>query len=358
MSTRTHRVLLRAAVAVAASLPLAVPAAVSATPSTARTLTVMTRNIYLGADLQPAMVATTPVQLLGAVAQIYGNSLLTSFPARSAALADEVAAAAPDLVGLEEVSRWTVAGATSSLAASLDYLTILQAQLTARGLHYAVAAVSDNADIGPLPLVGPFCTVAVVGACTIRFQDRDVILVNTDRSGLTVGNPRSGDYVAQEVLATPVGPLSFSRGWATVDGTLAGQRFRFALTHLETEDFPAVQEAQGLEFLQAVQAPGAVVAVGDFNSAADGSQTTTYGEVTSDYFRDAWAAVSSAPGLTCCQANLLDNATSQLHSRIDLVLTHAVHPVSATVVGATPFEAAPPYWPSDHAGLVATLRLH
>lgn len=358
MSTRINRVLLRAAVTVAVAVPLGVPAAVSATPSPARTLTVMTRNIYLGADLQPAMVATTPAEIVGAVATIYGNSLLTSFPTRAGALAAEVQATQPDLIGLEEVSRWTTAGAVSSIAPSLDYLVILQAQLAARGLHYAVAAVSDNADIGPLPLVGPFCTVAVVGACTVRFQDRDVILVRTDRAGLSVGNPRSGDYVAQEVLSTPVGPLSFGRGWATVDGTLSGQRFRFAVTHLETEQFAAVQEAQGLEFLQAVKAPGAVVAVGDFNSAADGSQTATYGEVTSDYFRDAWAAVSSAPGLTCCQANLLDNTTSQLHSRIDLVLTHAVHPVSATVVGATPFEATAPYWPSDHAGVVATLRLH
>jgi endonuclease/exonuclease/phosphatase family metal-dependent hydrolase len=267
-----------------------------------------------------------------------------------------VAAAHPDLVGLQEVSRWTVSG--PSPAPSLDFLAILQAQLAARGLHYDVAAVSDNADIGPLPLVGPLCTSAVIGACTLRFQDRDVILVNHDRSDLAVGNPRTGTYAAQVVVQTPVGPLSFSRGWATVDATLGSTPVRFAVTHLETEDAAAVQEAQGREFLAAVKAPGAVVAVGDFNSAADGSQTATYGEVTADYFRDAWPAVDPGPGLTCCQSGFLASPTSLLHSRIDLVLTHAVHPVSAQVVGATPFQGAPPFWPSDHAGVVARLRLH
>lgn len=315
----------------------------------------MSRNIYLGSDLHGAMTATTPAELLGAVAQIYVNTLTTSFPARSAALADEIAASTPDLIGLQEVSRWTVTG--PSPAPSLDFLAILQAQLAARGLHYAVASVSYNANIGPLPLVG-LCAVATIGACTLQFEDRDVVLVDTDRAGLSVGNPRSGRYVAQQSLVTPVGPLSFSRGWTTVDGTFWGQRFRFAVTHLETEEFGSVQEAQSLEFLDAVKAPGAVVAVGDFNSAADGSQTASYGTLTADYFRDAWAAVSSAPGLTCCQANLLDNTTSLLHSRIDLVLAHAVHPMSATVVGATSFQAVTPRWPSDHAGVVVTVRLH
>ena len=31
--------------------------------------------------------------------------------------------------------------------------------------------------------------------------------------------------------------------------------------------------------------------------------------------------------------------------------------VSAVVVGVTPFQAAPPLYASDHAGVVATLRL-
>lgn len=346
-----RRLLARVLIGVLATTGLVAPGTANASPADGHQLTVMTRNIYLGADLAPAMTATTPTELLVGVATIYGRVLFTDFPTRAGALADEIATAAPDLVGLEEVSHWTVTGPTA--APSLDYLAILQARLSARGLHYAVAAVSNNADIGPLPLVSP-CD-GPVGACTIRFQDRDVVLVNTDTSGLSVGNPRTGTYATQEVLTTPAGPLSFARGWATVDGTFGGQRFRFALTHLETEDFPAVQEAQGAEFLAAVKAPGAVIAVGDFNSASDGSTTTTYAGLTADYFRDSWQGPEVA---TCCQSGLLTNPVSALRTRIDLVLAHAVHPMSSYVVGATPFQAAPPLWPSDHAGVVTTLRLH
>ncbi len=49
---------------------------------------------------------------------------------------------------------------------------------------------------------------------------------------------------------------------------------------------------------------------------------------------------------------------SQLRTRIDLVLTHGrVHAKSAEVVGDQPIGTSPPFWASDHAGVVATLRL-
>ncbi len=345
------RLLARFLIGLLAASVLVTPGTANGQPRTGHQLTVMSRNLYLGSDLAPALTATTPIDLLIGVATIYGRVQFTDFPARAGALAQEIATERPDLVGLQEVSKWTVTGPTP--VPSLDFLAILQSELSSRGLHYAVAAVSDNADIGPLPLVAP-CAGAI-GACLLRFQDRDVVLVNTDTAGLVVGNPRAGNYSAQVVLSSPVGPLSFARGWASVDGTYGGQRFRFAVTHLETEDFPAVQEAQGREFLAAVKTRGAVIAVGDFNSAHDGSTTATYAAITADYFRDAWKGSSVA---TCCQPGLLVDPVSRLGTRIDLVLAHAVHPLSSHVVGATPFQASPPFWASDHAGVVTTLRLH
>ena len=77
-----------------------------------------------------------------------------------------------------------------------------------------------------------------------------MILVNDDTPGLTWSNPQSGHYTAQEVINSPVGPLSFDRGWASIDARLKQQPFRFVTTHLETEDFPAVQQAQATEFLK------------------------------------------------------------------------------------------------------------
>jgi hypothetical protein len=164
------RLLTRFLIGLLATTALVAPGTANAQPRGGHELTVMTRNGYLGADLTPAVTATTPTELLVAVATIYGRVLFTDFPTRSGAIADEIATDHPDLVGLQEVSQWTVTGPTP--APSLDFLAILQAQLAARGLHYAVAAVSHNADIGPLPLVAP-CD-GPVGACLLRFQDRDV----------------------------------------------------------------------------------------------------------------------------------------------------------------------------------------
>jgi len=148
---------------------------------------------------------------------------------------------------------------------------------------------------------------------------------------------------------------------------LAGQPFRFANTHLETEDFPAVQEAQATEFLAGPARGGTVVATGDFNSAADGSTTTSYDQLTAPgRFRDAWDEALLAPGWTCCQQSntpplapgALNNPVSTLRTRIDLVLARgAARPQGATVVGEVPFQAMPPFWPSDHAGVVAEIRL-
>ncbi len=121
-----------------------------------------------------------------------------------------------------------------------------------------------------------------------------------------------------------------------------------------------MQQAQAREFLAGpARGSGAVIATGDFNSAADGSTTTSYADLTRSWFGDAWSVNPGDPGLTCCQNSTLTNPTSILRSRIDLVLTHgAVRPLSAEVVGDSPFQAQPPFWASDHAGVVATVRLH
>jgi endonuclease/exonuclease/phosphatase family metal-dependent hydrolase len=321
-----------------------------------RDVGVMTQNLYLGSSLDAALAATTLPQFLVAANTIWGTVQATNFPVRSDAIADEIAANKPDLIGLQEVTKWTVSG--GSTTPSLDFLAILQQDLTDRGLNYSVASVSSNANLPPVPLL-TFCTGGPL-TCTVQLLDRDVILVNNDNPDLTWSNPQSGRYQAQQVITGPVGPLSFDRGWASIDGTYFGKKFHFANTHLEVENFAAVQEAQGREFLAGpAKSGGAVIATGDFNSAADGSTTTTYADLTKSYFNDAWNTNPGNAGLSCCQNSALSNPTSQLSSRIDLVLTHAASSAqSAALIGNTPFRATPPFWPSDHAGVVGTIRIH
>ena len=329
-----------------------------------RELTVMTQNLYLGSSLDPALNATTGPEFVGAVAQIYGTMLFTNFPARAQAIADTVAAEKPDLVGLQEVSNWIAQGTGTANPPSFDFLEILRNALAVRGLHYEVASVSHNANIGPAPLVAPTFGCGLPNptpTCVVTLQDRDVILVNADTNGLSWSNPQSGNYAAQQTFQPPVGPaVSFDRGWASIDGVFEGKRFHYANTHLEVEGSPLVQQAQAQEFLAGpARGAGAVIATGDFNSAADGSTTTSYADLTKSWFTDSWSVNPGQAGLTCCQNGTLTNPAAAYTSRIDLVLTHgAVRPVSSTVVGNTPFETTPPFWASDHAGLVATVRLH
>ena len=368
MTRTTHspfRTRLRAALVLplAVLLALVAPAA-SARPPAHPEITVMTRNIYLGSSLDPALEAGSPEEFVGAVAQIYGTMVFTDFPARAQALAAEIAATEPDLIGLQEVSKWTVTPVPAdpgTAAPSYDFLTILLGALTSAGLDYSVAGVSDNALIGPAPLVAPGtgCLNPITPDCVVTFADRDVILVNDATPGLSVGQVRSAQYATQQVLSTPVGDVSFDRGWVSVQARYQGKSFRFVNTHLEVEGADAVQEAQAAEFLAGPARGRQTIAVGDFNSAADGSTTDSYAMLTSPpAFTDAWAASGNGEGLTCCQNSTLTNENSTLKSRIDLILTRGpIRPLSAEVVGASPFQAAPPLWASDHAGVVARVRL-
>ena len=252
------------------------------------------------------------------------------------------------------MAKWTATG--TAAPPSFDFLEILLQALAARGLDYSVAAVSENLTIGPLPLLlcpGP------VGTCLLSLQDRDVILVNNDSRHLHVSHPQSGHYATQEVLTTAVGAIDFHRGWASVDGSFDGERFHFVTTHLEIEGFPAIQEAQAAEvFAGPAHARGSVIAAGDFNSAADGSTTQSYAKLTRSFFDDAWRIIRHDPGYSCCQNETLSNPTSTLDTRIDLVLTHGARAAEIALVGDVPFQAIPPLWTSDHAGLAAKIRLH
>ncbi len=333
-------------------------------------LVVMTQNLYLGSSLDPALAARTGAEFVAAAAQIYGTALASDFPSRAEAVADTIARTRPDLIGLQEVSRWTatplVAGAAPP---SYDFLAIVLDELAERGLSYRVAGVSDNADIGPVPLIAPGfgCaapTSPTAADCVVRLQDRDVILENTRTRGLRVGPAVTGRYVAQQTFPIPDAggaTLDFGRGWVYVDGRLRGAPFRFLTTHLEVGSFAAVQEAQAAELLAGpARTRRPLVAVGDFNSPADptASTTSTYADLTRRWFDDAWRVNRRAPGFTCCQAGQLDNATSTLRTRIDLVLTRGVRKVRwATVVGDRPIADAVPRWASDHAGLLAGLGL-
>lgn len=369
-ATTSVRFLLLAALALA----VLTPTVATAHGRPARDLTFMSYNLYLGSSLDPALVVADlpeeqqPAAFVAAVAQIYGTAVFTDFPTRAEAIADLIAADEPDVIGLQEVTNWIAQATTPGSSAhprSFDFLEILMAALAARGLDYEVAGVSDNANIGPAPLVAPgFGCAAVVPVpdCVVTLQDRDVILVNADTPGLHWRNARSGTYAAQQTFPLPGGaPVSFGRGWVTIDLKYRGRHAHVSNTHLEVSGFSAIQEAQAQEFLAGpAKGRGVDIALGDFNSAADGNTTDSY-DILTGWFRDAWAVNPADPGDTSGQNETLTNPVSLLHQRIDLILLHGkARTLEAHVVGDEPFRPLTqpwPIWPSDHAGVVATLRL-
>jgi endonuclease/exonuclease/phosphatase family metal-dependent hydrolase len=104
-----------------------------------------------------------------------------------------------------------------------------------------------------------------------------------------------------------------------------------------------------------------VVLVGDINSdpAQSSPDNAAFSVLIGAGMVDTWAVANPGDaGLTCCFSELLDDPSAAVFdSRIDHVLTKgAVGVVSSRVYGTDPKNrAAGGLWPSDHAGVTATL---
>lgn len=75
-------------------------------------------------------------------------------------------------------------------------------------------------------------------------------------------------------------------------------------------------------------------------------------------FKDAWNLTHGpALSLTCCQDENLKNIASKLSVRYDLVFVKGLSVLDARAVGDKSIDKTPSgFWPSDHAGVIATLR--
>jgi endonuclease/exonuclease/phosphatase family metal-dependent hydrolase len=139
-----------------------------------------------------------------------------------------------------------------------------------------------------------------------------------------------------------------------------GKTVRFVNTHLEAFSV-AVRNQQARELAVALAGSAdPVVLVGDLNSAPDDS-AGAYGTFAAAGYVDAWV-VAHGPegGFTAGQTELLDNVPSKLDHRVDYVLyqPRGVEAVAAEVIGEELEDrTAAGLWPSDHAGVVATLHL-
>lgn len=306
---------------------------------------IMTWNIYIGADLTP-LINTTPQQLPAVVTEVFNQLEQTDFPARAKAIARQICQTEPDLIGLQEVALWTVQSPQTKSV--LNFLNVLLAELKKLALDYRVVAVNKN-----FRDKLPSSTGEVIGVL-----DRDVLLAMCQLP-IKFSNIQEDNF--QSNLVVPIGsqPFTILRGWSAVDIDLYEQKFRLVNTHLEGESLE-VRMAQAEELLTG---PGAtdlpLIFIGDFNSNAADSGAPTYHLLINAGFNDAWELAGKGPGFTAFQARDLLNPVSSLSERIDLILfRNGLKVKRVNRVGERQRDRTPcGLWPSDHAGVVATLNL-
>ena len=327
-----------------------------------RTVTVMSWNVSSGVDAELAAVPSAAglPDLLQKVAAVYQGYFARNFPDRAAAIAAQVTAHRPDLIGLQEAVLVRTQSppdgpATPATTVALDYVQILLDALAARGQRYEVVVQAINFDAEVPSALG----------FDVRHTDRDVILARVDAKGLDleVTNAQAGVFAVNcAVPSAALGPITFRRGWASVDVRLRQHTFRFVSTHLEgacLQATPAIQSAQALELLGGPAATALPqVLVGDLNSAGDGTGAA-YNRLIAGGFTDAAVAAGIGNSLTCCQAPDLSNPTSLFDRRIDFVLVRGqFHVLGTQLVGEQAADrSAIGRWPSDHAGVVTRLHL-
>jgi len=336
-----------------------------AAPRGAPGITALTWNVYLGADIGRVLGARTADEAVVLATEEWGHVQATDFPARAGALARAIAAQRPHVVGLEELALYRTTNNPFEPAkrVAYDFLQLVIDSLHARGVDYTAAAVDRTSDL-QVPVIAGVDASGQPILAGVRWTDGDAVLVRAD---VPYADARSGVYAASQVVTIGGVTSVLSQGWSSIVATVDGRAYRFVVTHLVGQEAPDVQLAQTGELLALLSAEtGSTILVGDFNSDAYGIDprrvTPTYGMMLAAGYRDTWIEPErQARGLTCCQQADLLNARSPFDQRIDFVFTRnlpaGTHPVRRGVVGDRPGDrTASGLWPSDHAGVAATLR--
>jgi hypothetical protein len=371
-------------------------------------LTVMSRNLYLGADLSPALNATTVDGAVNAAYQIEQQVHATKFPSvRAALLANEIKKQKPDIVGLQEAAWWrtgpydpsAITGspkATQTDPQGGDFLTDLLTQLNKSGkkgkkgsasaakkkskpLQYKIAVVKTEFDY-ELPVnqgSGGLGACGTPGVChNERLTKRDAILV---RKGVKISNATTGTF--NPLLRVKVGGVlnvDVTRGWAAADAKVNGKKVHVVDSHLEAFDGAAsntgsngqtypkggVREAQAKQLV----APGGptssklpTLLIGDFNSdvPVHGDQVfpgdaLAYQALLNGGFSER---ALTPPPFGCCiqDSNLVNPSTAGITHRVDHIMSNSKKVKFKR--GALTSTYANGLWSSDHFGIASQLLI-
>lgn len=341
----------------------------------------MTRNLYLGADVERLVAelgtATDDAGIVRALARgmaaVADVVAATDFSVRAGLLADEIAAAQPDLIGLQEVALWrrgpvSAVGELDAAEVEYDFLELLVEALGARGCRYDVAASAVRADVEcPAYREG-----GEPGARDRRLTMRDVILARPGLDIIATGQRRFDANLELVIGGVDLGP---ERGWQWVDVAIAGGPVRLVNTHLESLSAD-IGLAQAHELVAAIPRDLAALVVGDFNSdpldhaprgGAAAAPSAAYEAMVGGGYADGWLASGGVgPGFTAGLNERLDDPTGAgFDHRLDFVFGRGaggsslrwLAPAVVTGAAATARDPRTGLWPSDHAGVVTTVAL-
>jgi endonuclease/exonuclease/phosphatase family metal-dependent hydrolase len=316
---------------------LAGTAAAIAPAAQARNVTVMTSNLYLGADLIP-LAAAPADQFQQKASQVFAAVQATDPNGRMKLVAGEIAKAKPDLVGLQEVSLWRTGAAPASDVA-YDYSAAIMKELSHRHAHYRLVTLKRGFNVeGPTDR-----------GTDIRLTLGDAILA---RRGVKVSHVHSAVFKQQLTIPTQgVGPVQATRGYNALDARVGKVRFHFVNTHLEAYS-PDVRLAQAKELVAGpLKSKLRTVLVGDLNSGPDLTQAADrppYQAIAHAGFKPERTAKDS-----CCFGDTLN--TGGWDHNVDWIMARPkVKLVRSVLTGAETTAAG--LHPSDHGGVVSTLR--
>jgi hypothetical protein len=363
-------------------------------PRPAKPITAMTRNVYLGADINRPINAALKAQSEGKPPQevlvALGNAThetraivdQTNFPVRARLLAGEIARTEPDVVGLQEVALWRSGplqldqvGVPNATTVDYDFLQILLSALADRGADYTAVSVGDRADVEAPSFTGsPFDGTIGADARDVRLTMRDVILMHVE-DGLSATGTGGGVY-ANNLSVNILGrTMRFDRGYQWIDARSGAQRFRFVNTHLESVSSDlALAQAQEL-LANAPASDQGTVFVCDCNSDPlnDSVKPNDHVPHKAAYelitgaggFTDEWLEFAPAEqGWTSGLSETVDDPTAAgFDHRIDMVFGRTATGSPLTVergevtgTDAADRDPATGLWPSDHGGVVLRLR--
>jgi endonuclease/exonuclease/phosphatase family metal-dependent hydrolase len=353
---------------------------------------VMTRNLYLGADLSPAISASSTNEFVVANGQIVRDVGTNNFPVRAKGLAQEILSKSPDLVGLQEVALWRKGPLNDSApftcngvpdedspfgcdftasTVRYDFLKDLLTQLNQDKQRYRVVISQKEfdfeapTDYNGVAGDGDACPAQCDGEENDRLTMRDVILARTDR--VTTTNVKAGHF---EHLYAPkiAGTLTVHvlRGWTQADVTVRNShKFRFVNTHLEAFGDPTIRRDQARELVQ----PGGpatgkapAILIGDLNSddnTVQGGDRLAYFVLLNHGFRSR----STENPLSCClDSDIITvnggGSVSDFDHHVDHILTNAPQAVGLVYSSVTGRQPVNGFWDSDHAGVFSNLLVH